>query len=530
VDAAINETLEGMGRLVGADRSYLFRFSPDVETADNTHEWCAEGIEPQIERLQGVPCSVKPWWMRHCEKGENIIIRRVADLPPEAANERAMLEAQDIQSLAAVPLKHGSRLYGFLGFDAVRCERSWDEDDIRLLKVVGEILVQTMLRLASEEALHESEQRFRALADSSPAPIWVTDPEGELLFVNECYSNFFGVRLEQAQGDGWRRLIHPEDREQHVQAILDASRARACFQVRARACRSDGQWRWIDSRGIPRFSGSGEYLGMVAISPDVTEIIEAERAAQKANQQLERANMELEHRVAERTAKLQELLAELEGFSYSMAHDMRAPLRAMHGFAQIVQEDSGDKLGQEALDYLRRISNSALRLDLMIQDVLNYSRVVRQGLPLNEVNLETLLEEIVESYPLLQAPGAEIQIERPLPKVKANVSALTQCIANLLENAVKFVAPGVSPRVVVRSERRGTQVRIWFEDNGIGIPAEWRERIFKLFQHYHSEEEYEGRGVGLAVVCKSVERMGGKVGVESETGQGSRFWIELPVA
>jgi PAS domain S-box-containing protein len=530
IDNAIDESLEGMGRLVKANRSYLFRFSEDMATSNNTHEWCAEGIQPQIERLQGVPCSNIPWWMRHCERGENIIIPRVSGLPQEASAERELLAAQGIQSLAVVPLKHGERLFGFLGFDAVTAERIWDWDDIRLLRVVGEILVQSLLRIESQEALQESEQRFRALADSSPAPIWVTDTKGHLLFINQFFSSFFGVLMEEVRKVDWQRLLHPEDRAVYVRAFLDATSAQACFKSRARVCRVDGHWRWIDARAIPRFSASGEYLGMVGFSPDVTEIVEAETALKLANHQLETLNAQLEVRVAERTAKLQELVREMEGFSYSIAHDLRAPLRAMHGFAQIVLEDSMEKLDERSLDYLRRITTSALRLDVMIQDVLNYSRLVRQGLPLTTVNLDQLVREIIESYPMYQPPGAEVLVQSPLPSVKANISALTQSISNMLENAVKFVAPGTVPRVLIRAESSQSLVRIWVEDNGIGIPGEWQKRIFELFQHYHSQDEYDGRGVGLAIVQKSVERMGGKVGVESEPGVGSRFWIELPCA
>jgi signal transduction histidine kinase len=199
----------------------------------------------------------------------------------------------------------------------------------------------------------------------------------------------------------------------------------------------------------------------------------------------------------------------------------------MHGFAQLLSQDYSDKLDSQAIDYLRRITVSAARLDLMIRDILNYAGLVRQGLPLEDVDLDRLVAEILESYPNLQSPLAEISVLGKLPSVRANVSALTQCVSNLLDNAVKFVAQGVQPRVTIRAEARGQAIRLWFEDNGIGIPDEWQGRIFGIFQQVHGTGAYGGTGIGLTVVRKAVERMGGRVGVVSAPNQGSRFWIEL---
>jgi PAS domain S-box-containing protein len=261
---------------------------------------------------------------------------------------------------------------------------------------------------------------------------------------------------------------------------------------------------------------------------ELIERQEAERSLESAHEALGRAHAEAEQKVKDRTARLEELVLELEGLSYSIAHDMRAPLRAMSSFAQVLVEEYNSRLDDKARDYLRRIAASAQRLDRMIQDVLNYTRLVRHGLPLEPVNLDNLARELISSYPNLQPPSAVISIEGQLPVVHGNVAALTQCFSNLLDNAVKFVTPGVLPQVRLRSEPAGLFARIWFEDNGTGIPSDWHARIFDLFQRYHSSVATKGTGVGLAVVRKSIERMGGRVGLESEPEKGSRFWIELP--
>lgn len=245
--------------------------------------------------------------------------------------------------------------------------------------------------------------------------------------------------------------------------------------------------------------------------------------------ELERSNQKLETLVQERTSKLQELVGELEHFSYSITHDMRAPLRAMQGFAEMLSQDEGAALDGERAEYLRRIRNAASRMDRLITDSLSYSKAVRQELRLTPVDPSKLLKDIVESYPHFQPPRAEVQMQPDLPAVLANEAGLAQCFSNLLNNAVKFVEPNRTPKVRIWADRPAKGVvRLWFEDNGIGIPAEMQPRIFGMFQRLNNA--YDGTGIGLALVRKVTERMGGKVGVQSTVGQGSSFFLELKSA
>ena len=254
------------------------------------------------------------------------------------------------------------------------------------------------------------------------------------------------------------------------------------------------------------------------------------RQLAKAREDLQQHAANLEKTVAERTEKLNETVQELEAFSYSIAHDMRAPLRAMRGFSRILAEEHSAGLEDEGKSYLERIGTSADRLDQLIQDVLNYTRVVRSDIPLSPVNTEKLLQDIIESYPNLQRPDLKIEIVKPLPVVQGNAAALTQVFSNLLGNAVKFVRTDVQPRVKIWAEavsQNDSVMRFWIEDNGIGIDEQSKERIFQMFQRLNRAELYEGTGIGLTIVRKAVERMGGKAGVKSELGKGSSFWVEL---
>jgi signal transduction histidine kinase len=241
--------------------------------------------------------------------------------------------------------------------------------------------------------------------------------------------------------------------------------------------------------------------------------------------ELAHANVGLEKVVQERTAKLRDLINELEHFSYSITHDMRAPLRAMQGYAALLEEECKVLPNGNNKDYLRRIKNAASRMDRLITDALHFSGAMQQEMALSPVDPALLLQGMIESYPVFQRPQAEIEIDGALPLVLANEAGLLQCFSNLLHNAVKFVEPGRQPRIKVHADKQDGTVRLWFEDNGIGIPPQMQPRIFGMFQR--ANKEYEGTGIGLALVRKTAQRMAGSVGFESEPGKGSRFWLEL---
>jgi signal transduction histidine kinase len=266
---------------------------------------------------------------------------------------------------------------------------------------------------------------------------------------------------------------------------------------------------------------------------EIAERVRAEAELQLAQTQLLANAEKLEQTVTERTAQLRDSLGELEAFAYSLAHDLRAPVRAIQGFTQIALEMPRGEVAPNAAELLHRVLKAAVRMDSLIQDVLDLSHVIQRPISLSTVDVNTLTIALVEERPELSPPRAEIQIESPLLPVLAHEATLSQCLTNLLSNAVKFVAPKIVPRVRIWSEdREGSgerrMVRLWIEDQGIGIAPENQERIFEIFQRLHSNSEYEGSGIGLAIVRKAVERMGGQVGVESGTVRGCRFWLELP--
>ncbi len=293
----------------------------------------------------------------------------------------------------------------------------------------------------------------------------------------------------------------------------------------------------IAAYSLSPFIHEGQWKACVSVTSDRPRVWSAEEKTLLENvvarvwPLLERAHIEeeLERLVGERTASLQDAVTQMEEFSYSVSHDLRAPLRAMQGYASALLEDyRGRVIDAEAEEYLQRIVTAGLRMDRLTRDVLVYSKIPRTNLQLQPVALDKLVSDIVQQFRQDDSSRAEIVIEAPLFPVMGNESLLSQAISNLVDNAVKFVPPGRVPHVKIWTESNKAKVRLWVEDNGIGIKLEHQKRIWGMFERVHPQTKFEGTGIGLAIVRKTVERMNGAMGVVSDGIDGSKFWIELP--
>ncbi|NJM71760.1 MAG: hypothetical protein HC862_17040 [Scytonema sp. RU_4_4] len=246
-------------------------------------------------------------------------------------------------------------------------------------------------------------------------------------------------------------------------------------------------------------------------------------------EQLQRYAAELEQRVTQRTAALVEANQELEVFTHTVSHDLQAPLRTIQGFTELLLKKYNDRIDANGQNYIQTILNSVQKLNTLISDLLDYSQMSRVTVNLREVELSTVINTALALLDFdLQARNAIVRVTPPLPKVTAHFAMLMQAIANLISNAIKYVAPNVQPEVHIYAQTTQERVRLWIEDNGIGIHPRNQERIFRPFERLGLSKIYPGTGMGLAIVRRAVERCEGSVGVISTIGEGSRFWIELP--
>jgi PAS domain S-box-containing protein len=383
-------------------------------------------------------------------------------------------------------------------------------------------------RRKAEEARRLDEERFHGIIDNSPAVIYLKDVEGKYLLINRRHERLFGLLNSQVAGKTAFDLF-PESIAQQLRANdLAVATADAPIESEEVVPQADGLHTYISVK-FPLRNGAGKVYAIAGISTDITERKRTEMALQEARERLAKANHELEARVEERTASLRQALLQMEEFSYTVSHDLRAPLRGMHGYAVALLQDHGAALPPEAANYLNRIAENATRLDKMIVDVLAFSRIARAELALEPVSLNRLVVDLIQHYPMWQPPRTSLQVE-PLLDVLGHEPSLTQVISNLIGNAIKFVAPGVHPCVRIWTEARGPDVRLWIQDNGVGIPPKYQHRLFNMFEQLHPALRHEGSGVGLAIVRKAAERMAGTVGVESDGTHGSCFWVQLKAA
>ena len=384
-------------------------------------------------------------------------------------------------------------------------------------------IVDASSRIATEEKLAQTHRSLQNVLDTLQGIVWEADAATlDIVFVSQFAERLLGYPTSQwFQERFWERHLVVDDRERVMRALSKALAEKTDLEIEYRVMNAERRVLWLHDR--IRILYDEHRPKLLGIAVDITR-------QKQIEQELAEARDNLEERVALRTSELQLALSELESFSYSLSHDLRAPLRAIKGYSELLESSLEDKLEPQERNFLKRMQESAIRMDGLIQDVLQYNRVLRAPLDLHPVDLEKLVNGVLRDYPNLQPPAADIEVLKPLLPVLGHEAFLTQCVSNLLGNAVKFVSPGQQPRVRVATQPANSEVEVLFEDNGIGIGSEEQENIFGIFHRGRNSQAFEGTGIGLAIVRKAIERMGGRVGVQSTPGKGSRFWLRLPAA
>jgi len=377
-------------------------------------------------------------------------------------------------------------------------------------------------RKQAELALQLSEERFRRAILDAPLPIMLHAEDGKVAQINQTWTELAGYThsdiptiadwTEKAYGS--RKEVVQEDIERLYN--LDRRISEGEYTITTR----NGEKRIWEFYSAPLGRLSDGRRLAVSTAIDITE-------RKKAEAEIRQLNETLEQRIVERTTQLEEANQELEAFAYSIAHDLRAPLRGMQGLAEALLEDYGNSLDALGQEYAYHIVTSAQRMDELIHDLLAYSRLSRTELTLCTVDLNLVVSEAMTQLEAdLKQQQAMVTLLSVLPKVLGHRTTLVQVITNLLTNAIKFVE-NTQPQVQIWADTQDDWVQLWIADNGIGIAPEHQQRIFRVFERLHGIETYPGTGIGLAIVQKGIERMGGEVGLQSQPGKGSRFWIKL---
>jgi PAS domain S-box-containing protein len=424
--------------------------------------------------------------------------------------------------------KDGQRIFVSLTLSPVRDRAS---------HMVGASVVARDItqRVLAEQALHLSEERYRALAFVPTQMVWATNSEGEVLDDAPLVRAFTGLTLQELQGGGWISAVHPDDRVATASVWDDAFKRLAYYKTEYRLRRYDGEYRWMDVHGVPVLDKGGKLREWVGTCEDITE-------RKIALEEIRRLNDELERRVIERTAEWQAANQELEAFAYSVAHDLRAPLRAIAGFSTILMEEYAPQLPTQARHYIEVVANNASQMGKLIDGLLDFSRLERQTLRKERIAPAELVREALEEFDEERKNRAvEIHIGT-LPSCEGDRQLLKQVLVNLLSNALKFTRGREGARIDIGAttlaqmrERHtgargieGTDCSVYYvRDNGAGFDMRHAGKLFRVFQRLHSAEEFEGTGVGLANVQRIVQRHGGMVWAEGAPDLGATFYFTL---
>jgi len=390
--------------------------------------------------------------------------------------------------------------------------------DGRALRMIGTNIDITEQKAAAV-ALAASEARFRSLVGLSNDVFWETDASHR--FVVQQYSDVAYIRPPPPAAIGMTRWEVPHTRPdvegwRRHRADLDAHRVFRDFEL-ARPM-ADGSERYLQVSGEPVFGGDGEFCGYRGVAKDVTAHRQAENA-------LRNLNADLERRVSERTAALETAYRELEAFSYSVSHDLRAPLRAISGFSSILREDEGERLSEKGRVHLATIDASARRMGNLTDALLSLARTSRQKLKHGPVDMSAAANEVAGEL-AAEYPRAWIEIG-PLPAASGDAPLVRQIFANLIDNALKYSARAAEPQVAVGATNEGAVVVYFVRDNGVGFDMAYADRLFKPFQRLHADSDFKGAGIGLALAQLIAQRHGGRIWAESAPGHGTVFRFTL---
>lgn len=423
----------------------------------------------------------------------------------------------------AVVMRHGL-LITREGF-----ERPIESSASPIWEASGELggVVLTFRDISDRRAAERSAQRLAAIVHGSDDAIVGKDLNGIVTNWNDGAERIFGYTEAEMVGRSILTLIPPElhGEEDVILKSLRAGKRVEHFETERVA--KDGHRVSVSITVSPIKDMEGHVIGASKIARDITERRRVENELRRVQDALKSHATELEAHIEERTAQLKKSVSELEAFSYSLSHDMRAPLRAMQSFLEIVIEDYGGRLDAAGIEMLKKAVSAAQRMDRMVLDLLAFTRLSHTAMTMEDLDVEQLVRSVIMERAEFQEPRAQVVIDSPLERVVGNVPSLLQCFVNVLDNAVKFVPAGVMPQVRVASRREANgRVCISFEDNGIGVDKKSNGRVFEMFQR-GTAEAYPGTGIGLAIVRKAAERMGGEAGLEPREGGGSRFWLSL---
>jgi PAS domain S-box-containing protein len=522
IDDEIDRTLQLIGEFAEADRSYVFQFSDDQKSVSCTHEWCADRIEPTIERIQDAPVESFPWAMTQFLSGRMVSIPRVSDLPAEAFPLKEELAQQGIQSVLAVPMMIGGKVIGFIGLDSVHDEKMWVEDTSSMLKIVGHVFTDALENKKTRQALQESEERLRTVFETFPDPVTIIEAgDGRCIDVNSAFTRVMGWSVAEMIGKTEAELDIWEDPAEYQKLVDGIAQKGKVDNLEARFRLKDG--RTITALMSAVLIRLNDRAHILTITRDISEL----KAAQQEREQLKTQLIQ---------AQKMEAIGTLAG---GIAHDFNNILGAIIGYAEMALYDTRqDSMEHYNIDQVLKAGHRAKDL---VKQILAFSRKSEQNKQI--ISLTPIIKEALNLLRASLPTTIEIEqhIESNLDAIYADPTQIHQVMMNLCTNAGHAMADtggrlSVSLQNVDLNAKAaalypdlsvGPYVKLSISDTGHGMDAGTVNRIFDPY--FTTKSQDKGTGMGLAVVHGIVKGHGGTIQVDSTPGMGSRFDIFFPI-
>lgn len=349
----------------------------------------------------------------------------------------------------------------------------------------------------------------------------ITDQRGIIKHANENFCTISKYSAEELIGQDHRIINSGYHSKDFIKDIWRTIANGKIWKGELKNRAKDGTIYWVDTTIVPFLNEQDKPYQYIAIRADITQ-------RKKGEEEITVLNRELETRVEQRTAELEAVNKEMESFTYSVSHDLRAPLRAINGYAEILKEDYARVLDDEGNRLLMAVRNNAKNMGILIDDLLAFSRLGRKEVQKTTVNIKELVKKIVADASTIPEHKAEIKIG-DLHTIKADQVLLSQVFANLLSNAIKYSSKSSTPIIEIQSQTNNKEIIYSVRDNGVGFDMKYAHKLFGVFQRLHHKDEFEGTGVGLAIVERIITRHGGRIWAEAVPGEGATFFFSLPV-
>ena len=511
VDRQINRMLHKIGEFTGLDRVYVFIHNYDKEITRNTHEWCAEGIKPEIENLQATPFSFFTDWHEKHSRGEDIYIPRVSDMPREHPM-RAVLESQNIKSLLLLPLLYQKNNIGFVGFDSVRHERMFEKDEINLLKVLSLMISNMEEWRKAQERLQKSQRRYKMLVENLNEVIYTLDTQAFITYISPNIEYLIGFTINEVLGKHFVDFVHPEDKNDRIaqfKKILSGISEPAEYRL----LKKDGTSLWIRTNARPILE-KGKLKGVQGALTDITDLKQYQKDLIKAKD------------------KAQESDRFKSAFLANMSHEIRTPMNGILGFTELLKDHHYEDDRQR--EFVEIIEQSGHRMLNLINDIIDVSKIESGQMPvsMSEVNVNQEMEAVYSFFlPRCTKENKNVELQLCIPDqpkfISTDQTKLQSILSNLVSNAFKFTNAG---EVSMGYVEKSGQLEFFVRDTGTGIKEEKLDSLFdRFFQADPMDASNdEGAGLGLAITKAFVALLGGQIWVKSEYGSGTVFYFSLP--